>query len=197
MKYEKYLERVQIANPDEFEEINKIIDRHSLLTDENKSLNQTNKDLEDQCEEMKHRIDQYEKHKRKEILQLNNESSKNNKVLETILEGQKELRSQSEDVKFQKQSKMSELAQILMAIDNIEQKCFNRTYKEQYDNAKTSKAILRHYIPDHLKPKKTTYDDPDVEERWFEDKHVYAKRQLEMIENYAQDFKAIYNNLKE
>jgi len=39
MKYEKYLEKVQLANPDEFEEINKIIDRHSLLTDENKSLN--------------------------------------------------------------------------------------------------------------------------------------------------------------
>jgi len=61
MKYEKYLEKVQVNNPDEFEEINKIIDRHSLLTEENKNLEQGNKDLEDKCEDMKHRIDQYEK----------------------------------------------------------------------------------------------------------------------------------------
>ena len=84
-----------------------------------------------------------------------------------------------------------------MAIDNVEQKCFNRKYNEQYDG-KTSKAILRHYIPDNLKPQKklTTNDDYD-KERWFDERHAYAKRQLEMIENYAQDFKAIFNGLKD
>jgi len=86
---------------------------------------------------------------------------------------------------------------MIMAIDNIEQKCFNRTYKQEYDG-KTSKAILRHYIPDHLKPQKKLTSNNDYDkEKWFDERHAYAKRQLEVIEFYAQDFKAIYNGLKD
>ena len=46
---------------------------------------------------------------------------------------QVELNSESDKVKSKKLSKMSELAQILMAIDNIEQKCLNREYGREYD----------------------------------------------------------------
>lgn len=51
---------------------------------------------------------------------MNNDISKNNTKLDEIKVKQLDLNSESEKVKTKKLSKMSELAQILMAIDNIE-----------------------------------------------------------------------------
>ena len=51
---------------------------------------------------------------------MNNDISKNNKRLEEIKVEHVDLSSESEKVKSKKLSRMSELAQILMAIDNIE-----------------------------------------------------------------------------
>ena len=82
---------------------------------------------------------------------------------------------------------MSELAQILMAIDNIEQKCLNREYGREYDGKSNRQAILRHKIVDKKKPK--NYND-------FEERHDFAKVQLSKIENYAQDFKEIVKGLR-
>ena len=64
MKYERCLERVQQENPDEFEDIQTILNRHKLLVEANRNLESKNKELEDRSEAMKHRIDQYEKEKR-------------------------------------------------------------------------------------------------------------------------------------
>ena len=97
-----------------------------MLIEANENLEQSNKELEDKSERLKQSIDKYEKEKRQEILQLNNDISKNNTKLEEIKVQQIELNAESEKVKSKKLSRMSELAQILMAIDNIEQKCFNR-----------------------------------------------------------------------
>ena len=76
---------------------------------------------------------------------MNNDISKNNKRLEEIKVEHVELSSESEKVKSKKLSRMSELAQILMAIDNIEQKCFNRKF-ENKDGKPNNKAILRHAV---------------------------------------------------
>lgn len=117
---------------------------------------------------------------------MNNDISKNNKLLEEIKVQQIELNSESDKVKSKKLSKMSELAQILMAIDNIENKCFNRKYERQYEKSNRL-AILKHAIMDNNKPK--NYDH-------FDERHAFAKKQLAVIENYAQDFKEIVNGLK-
>jgi len=46
---------------------------------------------------------------------------------------------------------------------------------------------LKHAIIDNNRPK--NYND-------FDERHAYAKKQLAVIENYAQDFKEIVNGLK-
>lgn len=97
------------------------------------------------------------------------------------------MNTESEKVKSKKLSRMSELAQILMAIDNIEQKCFKREYKEQYGKSNRL-AILKHsvQVENNMRPK--NYDN-------FDERHAYAKKQLAVIDNYAQDFKEITNGL--
>ena len=74
-----------------------------------------------------------------------------------------------------------------MAIENIEQKCFNRKYNREYDGKSNRLAILKHAIVPNNKPK--NYND-------FNESAGYAKQQLLVINNYAQDFKAICEGLK-
>lgn len=144
MKYENYLEQVQKANPDEFEEINTILNRYKLLVQANLNLENNSKSLEDRAEATKNRIDKYEKDKRQEILQLNNDNAKHMKRLEEIKIDIVELNSESEKVKSRKLKEMSELAQILMAINNLEQKCANRKYDKTYDGKSNRQSILKH-----------------------------------------------------
>ena len=186
MKYEFYLERVQQSNQDEFEDIGTILTRYNTLIDSNRTLEIKNKNLEDDAEKKKMEIDQYEKDMRQKIMQLTNGISNNKKNLEDIKMQQIDLNNESENVKSKKLKQMSELAQILMAIDNIEQKCYNRNYNQNYGKS-SRQAILKHNIPDDgIKPK--NYND-------FDERHGYAKKQLAVIDNYAQDFKEIVSGL--
>lgn len=84
--------------------------------------------------------------------------------------------SESERVNSNKLNNMSQLAQILMAIENIEQKCFNRKYDKEYSGKSNRSAILPHQIKDATKPKNFNN---------FDERHAYAKKQLEVIERYA------------
>mgnify|MGYP000377128863 FL=1 len=64
MKYERYLEQVQQAFPDEFDDIGSILNRYKLLIQANQNLEVSNKELEDKSERLKQSIDKYEKEKR-------------------------------------------------------------------------------------------------------------------------------------
>lgn len=186
MKYENFLERVQQQNPDEFEDINTIISRHTTLTNSNSALEEKNRYLEDEAEKKKLETDLYQKNAETAMMKLTNGISNNKQTLEEIKKQQIELSSESEEAKSKKLRQMSELAQILMAIDNIEQKCLNRTYDKSYGKS-SRQAILQHPVKDDgLKPK--NYND-------FDERHVYAKKQLAMINNYALDFKEIVSGL--
>lgn len=55
-----------------------------MLVEANRNLEVSNKELEDKSERLKQSIDKYEKEKRQDILQLNNDISKYNKRLEEI-----------------------------------------------------------------------------------------------------------------
>lgn len=147
----------------------------------------SNKELEDKSEHLKLSIDKYEKEKRQEILQMNNDIAKNNAMHELIKVDIGELNTESEKMKSKKLSRMSELAQILMAIDNIEQKCFNRKYDESYGKS-NRQSILKHQVPVDSNMRPRNYDD-------FVERHGFAKKQLDVIDHYAQDFKEIVNGL--
>ena len=79
-----------------------------------------------------------------------------------------------------KLGKVSELAQILMAIDNIESKCRSRET--------TAKLTVRHNVPEDERPK-NNFDDMVQSVK-------FAKLQLGAVKNYMFDFKEIYKNVQ-
>jgi hypothetical protein len=85
-------------------------------------------------------------------------------------------------VRSKRLNKVSELAQILMAIDNIETRCFEKPNKG-------NKTAVKHVIPPDKKPK-DLYDNAIK-------RSEYAKDQLGAIKNYLADYKEILKCVKE
>jgi len=81
-----------IAKSDEFSEIVQVLQRHKTLVEENLKLEISSKEQDQRLEELKRRIEIYEKDSREKILSLNNETNQKNRKLEKILNKQSELR---------------------------------------------------------------------------------------------------------
>ena len=64
-----------------------------------------------------------------EIMQLNNEIAQLQQSFEKIEDEKNKLKSEAEETSSKKLSKVSDLARILMAIDNLENRCLNRKEK--------------------------------------------------------------------
>jgi hypothetical protein len=62
-------------------------------------------------------------------MQLNNDIAQLQQRFETIEDQKNKLKSEAEEVSSKKLSKVSDLARILMAIDNLETRCLNRKDK--------------------------------------------------------------------
>lgn len=101
---------------------------------------------------MKESNTKYIKEKSTEIMKLNNDTTQLNSVLEDIIEQQNSLKSEAAEISSKKLAKISELAQILMAINNTELNCYER---------KCTKSAVKHNIssssPADEKP--ANYDD--------------------------------------
>ncbi len=91
------------------------------------------------------------------------------------------MKSEAEESSSKKLSKVSDLARILMAIDNLENRCLNR--KE--------KSALKY--PLH---QLTNLEDPK-NFNLFKKRHEYAKAQLVFIEQYLKDFQTIVSKIME
>ena len=59
---------------------------------------------------MKNRVKKYEKDKRQEILQLNNDISNMKGELESIIDEQNQLKAEAEEISAKKRGRMSEFA---------------------------------------------------------------------------------------
>ena len=64
-----------------------------------------------------------------DIMQLNNDIAQLQQKFESIEEQKNRLKSEAEETSSKKLSKISDLARILMAIDNLENRCLNRKEK--------------------------------------------------------------------
>jgi hypothetical protein len=91
------------------------------------------------------------------------------------------LKSEAEETSSKKLSKVSDLARILMAIDNLEKRCLNR--KE--------KSALKYPLQQLV-----NLEDPK-NFNMFKQRAVYAKAQLTFIQQYLEDFNAIIKNVLE
>ena len=126
----------------------------------------------------------YEKEKGSEVLSLNNDIANLKAILEQVNDQQKELKDQAEEISAKKRGKISEFAQILMAINNIETKCLEMRATK-----------IRHVVKEGKKPA----DFDNLQERG-----LYAKLQLKAIGSYMKDYKQMreglmsgaYNNIE-
>ncbi len=128
-KYEAYLESVRDRNPDEYQELQDILSRYETLKRSNTSLTQNMKRLEKDLEDLKNTVAKYEKDMNTEIMQLNNDIAQLQQRFESIEDQKNKLKSEAEETSSKKLSKVSDLARILMAIDNLEKRCLNRKEK--------------------------------------------------------------------
>lgn len=122
----------------------------------------------------------YEKDMKDDIMQLNNDIAQLQQKFETIEDQKNQLKSEAEESSSKKLGKVSELARILMAIDNLEKRCLNR--KEQNSFLKYPLNILMNL------------EDPK-NFNMFQKRKEYAKAQLLFIEQYLRDFKAVVENV--
>ena len=113
-------------------------------------------------------------------MQLNNDIAQLQQKFETIEDQKNQLKSEAEESSSKKLGKVSELARILMAIDNLEKRCLNR--KEQNSFLKYPLNILMNL------------EDPK-NFNMFQKRKEYAKAQLLFIEQYLRDFKAVVENV--
>jgi len=124
-----------------------------------------------------------------EIMQLNNDIAQLQQKFEAIDDQKNQLKSEAEESSSKKLGKVSELARILMAIDNLEKRCLNR--KEQNSFLKYPLNILM-----NLEDPKN-FNIFQKRSKFFLIFFVeeYAKAQLTFIEQYFKDFKAVVDNV--
>eukprot|EP00347_Sterkiella_histriomuscorum_P020865 403336168 len=178
-KYEQYLDNVRDSNLDEYQELQDILSRYKTLKSSNVKLSTTLGDLEKNLDDLKNSVSHYEKTMKTEIMTLNNDIANLQQKFEAIEDQKNKLKSEAEESSSKKLNKVSDLARILMAIDNLESRCLNR--KER--------SALKYPLNSLM-----NLEDPK-NFNLFVKRKEYAKAQLHFIEQYLRDFKAIIDNV--
>ena len=101
-----------------------------------------------------------------------------------------EFREEASSIAEKKRNKISEYAQILMAINNVEERCLNRKYEDKNikGGATQKQSNIRHQVVDaENKPK--DYNN-------FNRRGQFAIYQLKAIYAYLNDFKSMADHLQ-
>lgn len=117
---------VQEANPDEYEDVQKITTRYYTLHDQQELLESTVNARDEELSEIKKNIAEYEKEMETKLLGLNVENGHLSNQFNNIDKAKTQLKMQEEESSSKKLSKQRELSMILMAIDNLAETCENR-----------------------------------------------------------------------
>ena len=92
-EYGKYLESVKEKNQDEYSEIADILSRYNTLKQSNIKLEEAKKNLENDFDDMKNQVTEYEKSKKTEIMSLNNNVANLQKTFDKNEETKSRLKS--------------------------------------------------------------------------------------------------------
>jgi len=122
-KFEKFLEKVKDANPDEFPELIDILSRHKQLIAKNQELKRKQKEYADEHEKISRQLTQYETQMEMKKTLINNKMSKQKEQLEQIDKEKSVLLAQRDENTKQKSMRITETGQILMTVDNLYAKC--------------------------------------------------------------------------
>jgi len=97
--------------------------RHTVLETKNKELQADHNNLEDQLTKLGQESAQFEKEKIDELLKLNNDLANLQQELDEVDSKKTEIQTQVENSSKDASSKNLNFGRILMAIDNIHQRC--------------------------------------------------------------------------
>ena len=106
-------------NPDDFADLQMIIDMHANLVTNFKDLEADNKQLDDDVERQKIEIEKYLQMMEQQKLQINNEVATIKNDIEVVKAQVVKQRSEAEDAAARDRLKRQELSQITMAVSNI------------------------------------------------------------------------------
>ena len=112
--YEEFLEQVKERNPEEFTDINDILNLHTKLTNANEDLKRRQKELEEENAIMRQRIDHAEKLRNDQMLELNIEITDLAKKYEDMEQRRLKLANDVEISRDKSTSQTLQLGQIFM-----------------------------------------------------------------------------------
>lgn len=178
MQYKEYLEKIREQHPEEFDEVKKITERHQVLVSENRKLDHRIDNLDMNLKEIRDNTSKYTKEMNSDLLKLNNVITLRKQELERILDEKNKLKSEAEELNRKKFGKYSDLAQVLMAVNDIQLKCEERSDGQRKQKVKN---VIHHKVnwPSDYKPE--NFNDPRL-------RVDYAKAQMESIKLYLSDY---------
>mmetsp|Transcript_15756 Transcript_15756/g.21318 ORF Transcript_15756/g.21318 Transcript_15756/m.21318 type:complete len:121 (-) Transcript_15756:351-713(-) len=110
-------------NNDDYSEVNEIRDRHRTLDSTKRYLMKKKVELTEMYEQKRTDVNNYEHKMENKIMKLNNNISKLTKLNEEVEAEKSTLQSNEEETSAKKWEQISELSQVIAAIDMIENLC--------------------------------------------------------------------------
>ena len=166
------------AHPDEYSEISDIKNRYETLFNSNDKLRQEQQNIELEYEREKAETNEYQKRINAEIMALTNDTQSQQEEFNKIEDKKSQIKSEEEDNQKKKLDKTSELGMILMAINNLYNKC----------NEREGKTTLKYPVQGVA--------EPEDFNRW-KTRADYAEQQMKMIIQLVKDFQVIIKNWEE
>jgi DNA repair exonuclease SbcCD ATPase subunit len=188
-KYEEYLDLVYKTYPDQYTDMNEIINRYKQLETSNKTLETNHSEIEKKLEKLRNEAQHFEKEMTNEILQLNNDIAIYQKKQEELVNKKSELQALVDLSNNEASTKNLTLGRILMAIDNIYSRCLEGTYKMRYEYEGEKPDAQQQQKPEQTSTKQMAAEPNDAE--YFQKKGDEAIEKLKKIGNYMSDFARI------
>ena len=163
-------------NQDEYSELSDIRSRYVTLKESNQKLNEKQEEIQKEFEDLKTRKNQYFNTTKIEIMSLNNQITNKQSEYEKMEDLKNKIKGYEEEETGKQLKKTSEIGLILMAIDNLYNKCVD------------SKSHLRYRVQNDSNNKK--FEN-------FTQRTTHAVNQLNVISEYYEDFDVVIKDLEE
>lgn len=183
-KYEEYLDLVYKTYPDQYTDMNEIINRYKQLETSNKTLETNHAEIEKKLEKLRNEAQYFEKEMTNEILQLNNDIATLQKKKEDLQNKKSDLQATVEHSNNEASSKNLTLGRILMAVNNIYARCQEGAEKMKNENKDHDKKDEK---ADEQEKKPSMAPEP-ADAEYFQKKGDEAIEKLKKIGNYMSDF---------
>jgi len=126
-QYQSFLEDVKNQNNDDYAEVNDIRDRYKTLDMTKRNLIAKKAQITEQYEAKRIQVNNYERKMENKIMSLNNDITKLTKDYEGVEQEKSMLQLNEEETSAKKWDSISELSQVIFAIEMIEQLCSKKT----------------------------------------------------------------------